>query len=65
MPHSFRIEDFRKCFNAPLLNEVGKRDFWPLAAEVVTFGTDQLVRSDSADPQFEIAGITVKRTAIS
>lgn len=38
VPHSFRFEDYRKRFDAPLVNEVGTKDFWPVVAKVVTFG---------------------------
>ncbi len=38
VPHKFRFEDYRGRFKAPLVNEVGTRDFWPVIAEVVTFG---------------------------
>jgi pimeloyl-ACP methyl ester carboxylesterase len=36
--HRFRFEDYRSRFEAPIINEVGTRDFWPVIAEVVTFG---------------------------
>jgi hypothetical protein len=38
VPHKFRFEDYRGRFNLPLLNDVGTRDFWPVMAEIVTFG---------------------------
>jgi C-terminal of Roc, COR, domain len=38
VPQSFRFEDYSKRFKAPLVNEVGTRDFWPAIAESVTFG---------------------------
>jgi internalin A len=38
VPQKFRFQDYRKRFEAPLLNEIGTRDFWPVFAEVVTFG---------------------------
>jgi Leucine Rich repeats (2 copies)/Leucine Rich repeat len=34
----FRFADYRSRFTMPIINEVGTRDFWPIAAEVVTFG---------------------------
>jgi hypothetical protein len=40
VPNSFRFEDYRKRFDAPLINEVGTRDFWPIMAKVFTFGYD-------------------------
>jgi len=36
--HKFRFEDYRRRFKEPLVNEVGTRDFWPVIAEVLTFG---------------------------
>ncbi len=36
--HKFRFEDYRGRLKTPLVNEVGTRDFWPVIAEVVTFG---------------------------
>jgi len=38
VPHKFRFEDYRGRFKVPCVNEVGTRDFWPVIAEVVTFG---------------------------
>jgi len=38
LSHRFRLEDYRKNFKEELINEVGTRDFWPVIAEVVTFG---------------------------
>jgi len=38
VPQKFRFEDYRGRFTLPLVNEVGTRDFWPVIAEVVTFG---------------------------
>jgi hypothetical protein len=38
VPQTFRFEDYRKRFETPLINEVGTRDFWPVFADVVTFG---------------------------
>lgn len=38
VPQKFRFEDYRANFKRPLINEVGTRDFWPVFAEVVTFG---------------------------
>jgi pimeloyl-ACP methyl ester carboxylesterase len=36
--HQFRFASYRSRFKPPLINEVGTRDFWPAAAEAVTFG---------------------------
>jgi hypothetical protein len=38
VPHKFRFENYDARFQVPLINEVGTRDFWPVIAEVVTFG---------------------------
>jgi hypothetical protein len=38
VPYKFPFEDYDARFKAPLVNEVGTRDFWPVVAEVVTFG---------------------------
>jgi hypothetical protein len=38
LPHKFQFEDYRGRFNAPLINEVGTRDCWPVIAEAITFG---------------------------
>jgi internalin A len=38
VPRKFPLEDYRKNFRGDLINEVGPRDFWPVMAEVVTFG---------------------------
>jgi len=38
VPRKFPLEDYRKHFTGDLINEVGTRDFWPVMAEVVTFG---------------------------
>jgi small GTP-binding protein len=38
VPDSFPLEECRKRFEAPLVNEVGTRDFWPVMAKVITFG---------------------------
>jgi len=38
VPQKFPFENFDHRFKGELLNEVGTRDFWPVFAEVVTFG---------------------------
>jgi hypothetical protein len=34
----FRFEDLSKRFTAPILNDIGTRDFWPVLAESSTWG---------------------------
>ena len=61
--HQFRFADYRSRFKAPIVNEVGTRDFLPVIAEAVTFGYGFTALTASVAPLFAIGGTTAKLTA--
>jgi len=62
VPQKFRFEDYRGRFEAPLVNEVGTRDFGQSSPRLSHLGTARGALTDFVVPLFAIDGTTAKLT---